>query len=192
MKTKNKEGKGYHTLFIVENNQVPQDTRVWLEARALKEERFDVSVICPNIKKEKESHKRLDNIEIFQYNSFFEGVGVLGLLLEYLLSSFLILLYSIKICIRRPFFKVLIIGDGTERESVERIVIDEKLGGYFIFYGSEYNKEKLFSLLSSADVCVEPCRESAISSKSTSIKIMEYMALGKPIIQYKGIEGEYL
>ena len=126
------KGKKYHVLFVVENNQVPQDTRVWLEARALKEEGFDVSVICPNIKKEKESHKRLDNIEIFQYNSFFEGVGVLGLLLEYLLSSFLILLYSIKICIRRPFFKVLIIVDGTERESVKRMVIDKKLGGYFM------------------------------------------------------------
>jgi len=338
MGSKNKKRNRNHVLFVVENNQVPQDTRVWLEARALKEEGFDVSVVCPNIKKEKESHKRLDSIEIFQYNSFFEGASVFGLLLEYLLSSYSIFRYAIKIYIKKPFhivhlanppdflaliflpfkllgvkivfdhhdlcpelfiekfnkknplykmvvfferfsykladviittnnsvkrvgierdktegekmyvvrngpdlsvvhpypaikdlreeskyligyvgridkqdylpklvnsieymvnsrgftdFKVLIIGDGTERESVERIVIDEKLGGYFIFYGSEYNKEKLFSLLSSVDVCVEPRRESAISSKSTSIKIMEYMAIGKPMVQYKGVEGKF-
>jgi len=327
-----------HVLFVVENNQVPQDTRVWLEAKALEGNGFDVSVICPDIRKEKESHKILDNIEIFQYISFFEGSTVFGLLLEYLLSSFFIFLYAIKIYLRKPFhtvhlanppdfliviffffkllgveivfdhhdlcpelfiekfgkrsyiykmvlfferlsykfanviittnnsvkrvgierdntdeknifvvrngpdlsvvhpysikkdfrngrkyligyvgkideqdclsklvnsieymvnnrdftdFRVLIIGDGTECKKIEEMVRYEKLGEYFIFYGSEYNKEKLFTLLSSVDVCVEPRKESEISSKSTSIKIMEYMALGKPIVQYKSVEGKY-
>ena len=67
----------------------------------------------------------------------------------------------------------------------------KKLGDYFIFYGAEYNKKKLFTLLSSVDVCVEPRRESEISSKSTSIKIMEYMAPGQPIVQYQGIESKF-
>ena len=88
-------------------------------------------------------------------------------------------------------FRVLIIGDGTERKKIEAMTKYKKLEKYFIFYGAEYNKKKLFTLLSSVDVCVEPRRESEISSKSTSIKIMEYMTLGKPIVQYDGTEGRF-
>ena len=103
MKFKDKENTKYHVIFAVENNQVPQDTRVWLEAKALEENGFNVSIICPNIRREKENHKKLDNINIFQYRSFFEGTSVFGLLLEYILSSFFIFLYAIKVYLRQPF-----------------------------------------------------------------------------------------
>ncbi|TET98026.1 MAG: glycosyltransferase, partial [Candidatus Stahlbacteria bacterium] len=88
-------------------------------------------------------------------------------------------------------FKVLIIGDGTDSARIEEIVIDRKLGEYFIFYGSEYNKENLFKILSSVDLCVDPQKESEVLNKSTPLKIMEYMALGKPIVQYDGTEGRF-
>ena len=39
--------KAGHILFIVENNTVPFDRRVWAEARAAREFGYEVSVICP-------------------------------------------------------------------------------------------------------------------------------------------------
>jgi glycosyltransferase involved in cell wall biosynthesis len=49
----------------------------------------------------------------------------------------------------------------------------------------------LFSVLSTADVCVNPDRPNAMNDKSTMNKIMEYMALGKPIVQFDLAEGRY-
>ena len=50
--------------------------------------------------------------------------------------------------------------------------------------------KKLFTLLSSVDICIDPQPASDVLNNSTSLKIMEYMALGKPIVQYRSIEGE--
>ncbi len=49
----------------------------------------------------------------------------------------------------------------------------------------------LLEILSTADVCVNPDRPCEMNSMSTMIKIMEYMALGKPIVQFEGIEGRF-
>ena len=49
----------------------------------------------------------------------------------------------------------------------------------------------LLEILSTADVCVGPDRPNAMNSMSTMIKIMEYMALSKPIVQFDLKEGRY-
>ena len=49
----------------------------------------------------------------------------------------------------------------------------------------------LFSALASSDVCVNPDRPNAMNDKSTMNKIMEYMALGKPIVQFDLTEGRF-
>jgi glycosyltransferase involved in cell wall biosynthesis len=49
----------------------------------------------------------------------------------------------------------------------------------------------LLEVLSTADVCVGPDRPNAMNSMSTMIKIMEYMALSKPIVQFDLKEGRY-
>lgn len=51
--------------------------------------------------------------------------------------------------------------------------------------------ELLLRILSTADVCVNPDRPCEMNSISTMIKIMEYMALGKPIVQFDLKEGRY-
>src|SRR5690606_28646920 len=47
----------------------------------------------------------------------------------------------------------------------------------------------LLTILSTADVCVNPDRPNSMNDKSTMNKIMEYMALGKPIVQFDLTEG---
>ena len=46
-------------------------------------------------------------------------------------------------------------------------------------------------VLCTADVCVNPDRVNEMNDKSTMNKIMEYMALGKPIVQYDMTEGRF-
>ena len=49
--------------------------------------------------------------------------------------------------------------------------------------------EQLLQVLSTADVCVNPDRPCEMNDISTMIKIMEYMALSKPIVQFDLKEG---
>jgi glycosyltransferase involved in cell wall biosynthesis len=49
--------------------------------------------------------------------------------------------------------------------------------------------EQLLDILSTADVCVNPDRPCEMNDISTMIKIMEYMALAKPIVQFESKEG---
>ena len=51
--------------------------------------------------------------------------------------------------------------------------------------------EQLVAILNTADVCVNPDRVNAMNDKSTMNKIMEYMALSKPIVQFDLKEGRY-
>jgi glycosyltransferase involved in cell wall biosynthesis len=44
-------------------------------------------------------------------------------------------------------------------------------------------------MLNTADVCVNPDLANEMNDKSTMNQIMEYMALGKPIVQYDLTEG---
>jgi glycosyltransferase involved in cell wall biosynthesis len=50
---------------------------------------------------------------------------------------------------------------------------------------------ELIEILSTADVCVNPDKPSEMNDMSTMIKVMEYMALGKPIVQFDLKEGRY-
>ena len=49
--------------------------------------------------------------------------------------------------------------------------------------------DELLAMLNTADVCVNPDVANEMNDKSTMNKIMEYMALGKPIVQFDLTEG---
>ena len=49
----------------------------------------------------------------------------------------------------------------------------------------------LWEIMSTADVCVNPDRANEMNDKSTMNKILEYMALGKPIVQFDLTEGRF-
>jgi glycosyltransferase involved in cell wall biosynthesis len=51
--------------------------------------------------------------------------------------------------------------------------------------------EQLLDILSTADICVNPDKPCEMNDISTMIKIMEYMALGKPIVQFESKEGRF-
>jgi glycosyltransferase involved in cell wall biosynthesis len=50
---------------------------------------------------------------------------------------------------------------------------------------------ELLAMLNTADVCVNPDVANEMNDISTMNKIMEYMALGKPIVQFDLAEGRF-
>jgi len=76
---------GKHVLFIVENCSVPDDQRVWKEAKAIKEMGFDVSVISPkDEKRDKENYANINEINIYRYKQIVIGTGFFSYFVEYL------------------------------------------------------------------------------------------------------------
>jgi len=82
------------------------------------------------------------------------------------------------------------VGTGPELPSLRKIARDKQLEDMVTFTGFVPDAE-LVEILSTADVCVNPDRPCEMNSMSTMIKIMEYMALGKPIVQFDGTEGRF-
>src|SRR5258708_12640662 len=60
--------KARKILMLVENLPVPADHRVWTEATTLRDQGFQVSVICPKgSTRYRESYVCIDNISIYRY-----------------------------------------------------------------------------------------------------------------------------
>ena len=82
----------------------------------------------------------------------------------------------------------VVIGGGTEFEAIRRLAEDLGLTDHVRFPG-RIPDDELIAYLSTADVCVNPDVANEMNDKSTMNKIMEYMALGKPVVQFDLTEG---
>ncbi|MBN9255005.1 MULTISPECIES: glycosyltransferase family 4 protein [unclassified Mesorhizobium] len=91
---------------------------------------------------------------------------------------------------KRDDIQFVICGGGSELEAIKAETVARSLGDY-VTYTGRCSDETLFSALSTSDICVNPDRPTAMNDKSTMNKIMEYMALGKPIVQYDLREGRF-
>jgi glycosyltransferase involved in cell wall biosynthesis len=82
------------------------------------------------------------------------------------------------------------VGAGPGLAGLRKMVQDKNLGDMMNFTG-RVSDEDLLEILSTADVCVNPDKPCEMNDISTMIKIMEYMALGKPIVQFDLREGRF-
>lgn len=105
---------------------------------------------------------------------------------DYLLRSLRDLVYKLN---RKDFYCV-IMGSGDSYEDLKALARELDLEGYVELTGY-VSEEDLMSNLSAADICVDPDPSSPLNDVSTWIKIMEYMALGKPIVTYDLKETRY-
>ena len=88
----------------------------------------------------------------------------------------------------RNDIQFVIVGGGPDQEEVVKLSSSMGLDDTVTFTG-RIDDQTLFTILSTANVCVNPDRPNAMNDKSTMIKIMEYMAMGKPIVQFDLTEG---
>lgn len=115
-------------------------------------------------------------------------VGVMGAQegIDYLLRS---IRYVIKDMGREDIHFGLV-GGGTSLEQMKAYADELGVGDYVTFAGRVPDQD-LLEMLNTADVCVNPDVANEMNDKSTMNKIMEYMALGKPIVQFDLTEGRF-
>jgi glycosyltransferase involved in cell wall biosynthesis len=86
--------------------------------------------------------------------------------------------------------QLVLIGGGTELENLKKYVGDLGISEFVTFTGW-LKGDELIAALNTIDVGVAPDMADDYNDKCTMNKIMEYMALGKPVVQYDVTEGRY-
>jgi glycosyltransferase involved in cell wall biosynthesis len=81
-----------------------------------------------------------------------------------------------------------LVGGGTELPAMRELAKQLGVAEYVTFTGRAPDAE-LLEMLNTADICVNPDRANDMNDRSTMNKIMEYMALGKPVVQFDLTEG---
>jgi len=98
---------------------------------------------------------------------------------DYLLRALRHLRYALN---RTDFFCVLV-GDGDSRaelisQAAELGIADQ------VLFNRLHSDEDMVRYISTADICLDPNPSSPLNDVSTWIKVMEYMALGKPLVSF--------
>ena len=83
-----------------------------------------------------------------------------------------------------------LVGGGTELTSLQAYAKALGIEDYVTFTG-RVSDQQMLEMLNTADVCVNPDVANEMNDKSTMNKIMEYMALAKPIVQFDLSEGRF-
>ena len=111
----------------------------------------------------------------------FGYVGVMGVQdgLDYLLRALQHLLRDLG----RDDFYAVIVGKGDALPGLKAMAAGMGLGEHVWFTGRIPDAD-LVRCLSTADICLVPDPSNPFNDRSTMIKIMEYMALGKPIVAF--------
>ncbi|BAU48113.1 glycosyl transferase [Sulfurifustis variabilis] len=104
-----------------------------------------------------------------------------------------LLLQAVRHLVRdlgRTDVQFALVGGGTELDAMKAYAGELGIREFVTFTG-RVPDEELLAVLNTADVCVNPDIANEMNDKSTMNKIMEYMALGKPIVQFDLKEGRY-
>ena len=91
-----------HVLIIVENGTVPVDRRPWREAKALLNNNYDVTVICPRSFTCNEKYEYKEGIHIYRHSLPREKENTVGYLREYFAALLCEWYLSFRIFIRKP------------------------------------------------------------------------------------------
>jgi glycosyltransferase involved in cell wall biosynthesis len=83
-----------------------------------------------------------------------------------------------------------LVGGGTSLEEMRALAAELGVAQYVSFTGRVPDEEML-AVLNTAEVCVNPDVANRMNEISTMNKVMEYMALGKPIVQFDLAEGRH-
>ncbi|MDO9069800.1 MAG: glycosyltransferase family 4 protein [Deltaproteobacteria bacterium] len=115
-------------------------------------------------------------------------VGVMGAQegIDYLLRA----IQHIVTKLKREDIHFGLVGGGTDLEAMKNYTRELGVEDFVSFTGRVPDQE-LIEMLNTADICVNPDVANEMNDKSTMNKIMEYMALGKPIVQFDLTEGHF-
>jgi glycosyltransferase involved in cell wall biosynthesis len=98
---------------------------------------------------------------------------------DYLLRALGCLRHSLN----RSDFHCILIGDGDSLEALRHLTTELRLDDCVTFTGF-IPDDDMVRYLSTVDICLDPNPSSPLNDVSTWIKVMEYMALGKPVVSF--------
>lgn len=140
------------------------------------------------------SGPKLDRLKIAAGNNKYKKgkkylLGYLGVIgdqegIDLLLESFKLLLEKFN------DVQLAIVGGGTSLDSLKNLSLQMGLSEHVDFYG-RVSDELMVDILNTSDICVNPDKPTEMNNLSTMNKIMEYMALKKPIVQFDLKEGRF-
>jgi len=112
-------------------------------------------------------------------------VGMMGKQdgLDYLLRALMMLRRDLG----RRDFHALLIGDGPEVPTLKAYTRVSGLEEHVTFTGL-VSQDRVFEGIATASVCVCPDPAIGLNEKSTLVKVLEYMGLGKPVVAFDLIE----
>jgi glycosyltransferase involved in cell wall biosynthesis len=84
----------------------------------------------------------------------------------------------------RRDFVCYIIGDGDSLEAARRMAHDLGLTDYVDFKGPIFDRNRIKEYLNLCDIGLEPAPDNELNRHSTFIKVMEYMAAGRPVVAF--------
>lgn len=94
------------------------------------------------------------------------------------------------ITLKRTDVQFAILGDGTSLNDIKQLSKELNISDYVDFYGMVTDRNLLLEILSTCDVGVNPDLPDRFNDLITSNKVMEYMALKKPVVQFNLKEGK--
>lgn len=92
-------------------------------------------------------------------------------------------LHHLKKDLGKSDWSCLVIGPADEPEALEKLTAELGLSAHVTFAGKKPHREAL-EMLATIDIGVAPEPFNAFNDKSTMIKVLEYMALAKPVVAY--------
>lgn len=100
-------------------------------------------------------------------------------------------LYHLIYQLKENNFICYVVGSGEALPSVKALAKELELEKFVDFKGLILGRENIVKYLHQADICLEPAPDNEVNKHSTFIKIMEYMAAGKPIVAFDLPETRY-
>lgn len=91
---------------------------------------------------------------------------------------------------KAPNLKFLIIGDGPDREKLKQLAKDERLEDRVTLQGF-VPMETVADTMASVDLGIVPKRRNSFGDEAFSTKIMEFMAMGVPVVASRTTIDEY-
>lgn len=133
------------------------------------------------------ANARPDEKWLFGRKHLVAYVGVMGLQdgLDYIVDAAQVIIDDW----RRQDIQFVLVGSGPElprlKERVRHVGIEDQ-----VLFTGRLPEQDLGAVLASSDVCVNPDEANTMNDISTMNKVLEYMALGKPIVQFDLHEGK--
>lgn len=179
-----KQSAKYYENKIIKNSNIiltttPDLGRYVVEMGATKDKvsTFDLGV---NLEVFKPGEKNLKLLEKFGFKKTDKIIVFMGTLYDFAgLENIILNFKELQNNVKNP--KLLIVGDGSDGDSLRKIISNKKLEKDVIITGF-IPQDKIPDYLVLADICINPFEINFVTNRILPTKILEYLACKKPVM----------